>query len=392
MSRSNAKLSRALTAFAAAIALIGAGPATGVPVNIDVILPLTGGQAFSGHIHEETIHVYERYANANGGINGRPIHFEIHDDKSSPVVAVQLTNAIVAAHAPVILGSSYQAACAAEAPVVASSTVEFCLSPGLNPKQPNVFATAISSTYIAASTYRFMRERGYKKIAVITTIDATGQSHDVISQAIMDRPEFKNMSIVAYEHFAPTELSVSAQMSRIKSQNPQGLVVIATGSAFGTVLHAMSDVGLDIPVITSAVNMNEGQLKQYENFLPKEIVFNSAQFFARPQDRKGAVRGAVDEFYAGYRLAGLIASPESTAWDPAKIVVSALRTLGPNTTGEAVASYISTLHDFAGASGVYDFRVGDHHGLTDADLVWVKYLPASESKFAPVSRPGGTPL
>lgn len=61
-------------------------------------------------------------------------------------------------------------------------------------------------------------------------------------------------------------------------------------------------------------------------------------------------------------------------------------------TGEAVAAYISTLHDFAGASGVYDFRSGDHHGLTDADLVWVKYQPGSETKFVPVSRPGGIPL
>jgi len=371
---------------------LGASPATGVPVNVDVILPLTGGQAFSGHIHEQTIRVFEQYANANGGINGRPIHFDIHDDKSSPVVDVQLTNAIVASHAPIILGSSYQAACAAEAPIVQSSTVEFCLSPGLTPKQPNVFATAISSTYIAAATYKFMRDRGYKRIAVITTIDATGQSHDAISQTIMERPEFKNMSIVAYEHFAPSEISVTAQVARIKSQNPQGLVVIASGSAFGTVLHAMSDVGLNVPVITSAVNMNEGQLKQYESFLPKELVFNSAQFFARPQDRKGAVRAAVDEFYAGYRMAGVVPSPESTAWDPAKIVVAALRALGPNATGEAVTNYISTLHDFAGASGVYDFRVGDHHGLTDADLVWVKYQPSAENKFIPVSRPGGMPL
>ena len=386
------RFARALGAFAAGLFLIAAGPASGPPVSIDVILPLTGAQAFSGHIHEQTIRVYERYANAGGGINGRPIHFEIHDDKSSPLVAVQLTNALVAAHAPVILGSSYQAACAAEAPVVQNGTVEFCLSPGLNPKQPNVFATAISSTYIAAATYRFMRDRGYARVAVITTIDATGQSHDAISQTITQRPEFKSMNIVAYEHFAPSEISVTAQMARIKSQNPQGLVVIASGSAFGTVLHAMNDVGLDVPVITSAVNMNEDQLKQYERFLPKELVFNSAQFFARPQDRKGAVRAAVDEFYAGYRMAGEIPSPESTAWDPAKIVVAALRALGPNATGEAMTAYISSLHDFAGASGVYDFRTGDHHGLTDADLVWVKYQPAADTKFVPVSRPGGAPL
>ena len=387
------KAIRALAVLASAIALLGAGAAAGTPVNIDVILPLTGGQAFSGAIHAQTIEVYEKYVNAHGGINGRPVHFDIHDDKSSPVVTVQLTNQIIATKAAVILGSSFQAACLAEAPIVAaSSTVEYCLSPGLNPKQPNIFSAAVSTNYIVPAIYKFMRDRGYKKIAVMTSIDATGQSHDALSQVTMDRPDFKNMSIVAYEHFSPADLSVSAQIARIKAANPQGIVVVATGNAFATVLRSMHDTGLDIPVITSAVNMNENELKQYEPFLPKEIVFNSTLFYARPQDRKGSVRAAVDEFYNGYKAAGVIPSPEATSWDPAKIVVSALRALGPNATGEAVAQYIGTLHDFAGASGYYDFRIGDHHGLTDGDIVWVKYQPAGDQKFVPVSKPGGAPL
>src|ERR1700761_2388892 len=59
---------RLLAAAAVSLALIGAGPATGTPVNIDVILPLTGAQAFAGHIHQETLQVYEKWANVNGGL------------------------------------------------------------------------------------------------------------------------------------------------------------------------------------------------------------------------------------------------------------------------------------------------------------------------------------
>jgi branched-chain amino acid transport system substrate-binding protein len=379
-------------ALLAVVSLLGAGPATGTPVTIDVILPLTGGQAFSGAIHAQTIGVYERYVNANGGINGRPVHFEVHDDKSSPLVDVQLTNQIVAAKAPVLLGSSYQAGCLAELPILGNSTVAYCLSPGLNPKQPNMFSAAVSTNYIVPAIYKFMRDRGYKKIAVITSIDATGQSHDALSQVTMDRPEFKSMNIVDYEHFSPADLSVSAQIARMKSANPQGVVVVATGNAFATVLRSMHDAGLDIPVITSAVNMNEDELKQYQPFVPKEIVFNSTLFYARPQDRKGAVRAAVDEFYAAYKMAGVTPSPESTSWDPAMIMVTALRALGPNATGEQVAAYIGNLHDFAGSSGLYDFRTGDHHGLSDADIVWVKYEPGTAAKYVPVSKPGGAPL
>jgi branched-chain amino acid transport system substrate-binding protein len=308
------------------------------------------------------------------------------------VITVQLTNQIVATKAPVLLGSSFQAACLAETPLVQNGTVEFCLSPGLNPKQPNVFAVAVSTNYIVPAIYKFMRDRGYKKIAVITSTDATGQSHDALSQVTMDRPDFKNMSIVAYEHFAPSELSVSAQIARIKSQNPQGIVVVATGNAFATVLRSMHDSGLDVPVITSAVNMNEDQLKQYEPFLPKEVVFNSTLFYARPQDRKGPVRAAVDEFYNGYKLAGVVPSPEATSWDPAKIVVAALRALGPSATSKQIHSWIEDLHDFPGALGMYNFRLGDQHGLDDKSLYIVRYDPnAASGDTQLMSDAGGLP-
>ena len=170
-------------------------------------------------------------------------------------------------------------------------------------------------------------------------------------------------------------------------------MVVATGNAFATVLRSMHDTGLDIPVITSAVNMNENELKQYEPFLPKEVVFNSTLFYARPQDRKGSVRAAVNEFYTGYKMAGINPSPEAKPHGiRPKSSSPRYARLAPTPTGEQVAAYIGTLHDFAGASGLYDFRSGDHHGLTDADIVWVRYQPTTDTKFVPVTKPGGSPL
>jgi hypothetical protein len=108
------------------------------------------------------------------------------------------------------------------------------------------------------------------------------------------------------------------------------------------------------------------------------------------RDRK--IRAAIDELNATYRKAGLEPLPESPfSWDPAKIVVAALRALGPDATGEQVGEYISNLHDFVASSGIYDFRIGDHHGLTDSALVFVKWVPAQKT-FVPVTKPGGGPL
>jgi branched-chain amino acid transport system substrate-binding protein len=365
-----------------------AAPATGEPYTIDAILPLTGSGAYSGQLHAQAMRVYESVANAGGGIRGRPVHFDIHDDQSNPVVAVQLTNQILAKNPAVIMGSAYVAACAAEAPLVLNkSTVEFCVSPGLLTKQRNVFASSIAITYITRATLKFMRDRGFTRIAAIVATDATGQAADALVVNEFAQPENKNLQLVANERFNPSEITVSAQIARVKAANPQGLVVYATGNAFGTVLRGLSDSGINVPLVTSAVNMNEAQLEGYSGFLPSEIVFNAAQAYARDQVRDPALRAAIDEYYNGYRAQGLTPSPESSlSWDPAKIVVAALRALGPAATGDQIDDYINTLHGFAGASGIYDFRNSDHHGLTDADLVWVKWQPL-DKRFVVDSRP-----
>jgi branched-chain amino acid transport system substrate-binding protein len=383
---------RLAAALVTILALTAAAP-SGDPYTIDAIVSLTGSSAFAGQIHATALRMYENAANATGGIRGRPVHFEIHDDQSSSVIAVQLMNQFLVKKPAVVMGSDYVAACAAEIPLIANGPVEFCLSPGLTSNQHNVFATAVAITSIVPAEITLLRDRGYTRIAVVSTTDASGQAADELVRSAMARPENKPISVVAFEHFNPTDISVSALMARIKAGNPQGIVLNGvTGSAFGTFLRTLNDAGVDVPVVGSAANMNPTQLEQFSAFLPKELVFNSTLLEAGNEVRDRKVRAAIDELNTTYRKAGIEPLPESPfSWDPAKIVVAALRALGPDATGEQVGEYISNLHDFAASSGIYDFRIGDHHGLTDAALVFVKWVPAQKT-FVPVTKPGGAPL
>lgn len=383
---------RWVAALAAMMMLTAAAP-VGEPYTIDAIVSLTGSSAYAGAIHATALRMYENAANATGGIRGRPVHFEIHDDQSSSVIAVQLMNQFLVKKPAVVMGSDYVAACAAEIPLVANGPIEFCLSPGLTSKQHNVFASSIAITSIVPAEIRLLRERGYTRIAVVSTTDASGQAADELVRGAMARPENKTVTVVAFEHFNPSDISVSALMARIKAGSPQGIVLNGvTGSAFGTFLRTLNDAGVDVPVIGSAANMNPAQLQQFSAFLPKELIFNSTLLEAGNEVRDRKIRAAIDELNATYRKAGLEPLPESPfSWDPAKIVVAALRALGPDATGEQVGEYISNLHDFAASSGVYDFRIGDHHGLTDSALVFVKWAPAQKT-FVPVTKPGGAPL
>src|SRR5260370_41724014 len=86
-------------------------PSAAVPYEINVILPLTGGAAFLGQTEGQTLQALERYANSQGGLQGRPVHFVIQDDQTSPQLGVQLASQVIAKRVSVILGSTLVAIC-----------------------------------------------------------------------------------------------------------------------------------------------------------------------------------------------------------------------------------------------------------------------------------------
>ena len=108
-----------LFGFALAVALLASSgqAATPEPYTIYAISPLTGPAAYFGQEMATALSVYERVVNKQGGIKGRPVHFEVLDNQSQPQQTVQLFNEIVAKHVPVVLGPSNQQECNAVAPL-----------------------------------------------------------------------------------------------------------------------------------------------------------------------------------------------------------------------------------------------------------------------------------
>jgi branched-chain amino acid transport system substrate-binding protein len=74
----------AVTAFAAAMALAGAGPASAQePVKIGFSVSLTGGLASSGKAHLLSKQIWAEEINAKGGLLGRPVRLVYYDDQTN---------------------------------------------------------------------------------------------------------------------------------------------------------------------------------------------------------------------------------------------------------------------------------------------------------------------
>jgi branched-chain amino acid transport system substrate-binding protein len=390
-----ATMMRSRLAILAATVLLAAAPASNAaepPFEIDAVIPATGAYAFQGQDALQALNIIESMTNKSGGIQGRPIKFVVTDDQSSPSNAVQAANRIIAKHATVMLGSVAVSLCNAMAPLVKNGPVMYCFSPGIHPEKGSfVFSSGVSTLDTLAASKNFFRNRGWNKVAFITSTDATGQDADRNIDAIFGDPNGP-LTIVAREHFNPEDLSVGAQMAKIKASGAQVLVGWTTGTPFGTVLRNAAEAGLTIPVLTTAGNLSDAQMRAYASFLPKDLYIPATPAFAPDQVPPGPLKRALQAYIDALKSVG--AKPEnatSLTWDGTLVVIDALRKLGLGATPVQIRDYIAAQRGSVGIYGAHDFVAIPQRGVGIGSVVMIRWDPGRDG-WAAASGLGGGPL
>jgi branched-chain amino acid transport system substrate-binding protein len=385
----------ALLAIAALAAGIAVAPARAAdPYEMYAILSLTGPFAFLGNSEATALRTAESVVNANGGIHGQPIHITIMDDSSQPQVAVQLANTIIAKRVPVMFGPTYVASCLAVAPLVrAAGPVQYCFAPTIHPAAGSyTFSASAASGDQAIETLVFAQAKGWKRLGLIATTDATGQDIENTFTQALATGKFPGITIVDREHFASGDVSIAAQIAKIKASDPDAILSTTVGTATGTVFHALKDEGIDVPVITNLGNLQHAQLDGLTSVMPNQMYFTAPRFVARDVSGQGPVRDAQLQFYKAFNAQGI--DPDvgnNLAWDVAFVVFDSLRHVGLNATPKELLDYMEGLHSFAMTDGIYDYRGGDQRGVGLNSLVMARWNPAKRT-WVTVSAPGGKPL
>ncbi len=389
---------RGLCAVVAALVALAssAAPAPAAePYDIPVVLPLTGSGAFLGQGEKRSLELAEALVNSTGGLQGRTLRYVYHDDQSSPQIGVQLAGEIVAQSPSVMLGSSLVAICRAIVPLVAKNgPVQYCFSPGLHPEAGAYsFTASVSTVDLADAVIRYFRLKGWHRVALMFSTDATGQDAEDGITRVLALADNKEMQVVANAHFNTADVSVAAQMETIKAANPDCFIAWSTGTPIATIFRAMLQAGLDVPMATTDGNMTYAQMTQYADFLPRQLYIPAGEFIARDAaDLPPGVVAAHREFYRVFDAAGVKPDePSELAWEPAMMIVHALRTLGPNATAQQVRDLVGSLQGYAGIDGLYDFKKSPQRGLDVSNAVVTRWNQA-KLDFEVVSQPGGAPI
>ena len=111
---------------------------------------------------------------------------------------------------------------------------------------------------------------------------------------------------------------------------------------------------------------------------------------ADPNLRPGPIKTVQIKYFNAIREAGLTPDFASAlTWDPAMIIIDALRHVGKDATAEQLHSYIEQLHSWPGVCAMYDFRDNGQRGLAQNAMLIYRW-DQTRNAFVVPSANGGS--
>jgi len=288
MSRIKSNLPHILGILAvAAVSALPAGSAQAQTreIHLGAVVPSSGPFAEWGRSNTVALKLLEQQTNDAGGINGAKLKISILDDAAKPAQAATSLRKLsgddkVLAIAGPLTSSAAEVAfpVANELKVVATSQASS--KPGTaKQNRPWAFRNTIDEGVLAKTAVPYFKKAfNVKTVAII--FDAKDATASTVGKLIMPAVLKANELTIANDNdllsFNTGDLDVSAQVTKLKSLNPDGVVIAADYSQAITVLREMKRQGLIKPVVGASQLISSAILKA----APEIPVIAPATFYA----------------------------------------------------------------------------------------------------------------
>ncbi|SEA77824.1 ABC transporter substrate-binding protein [Variovorax sp. YR216] len=207
-------------------------------LTVGVVLPLTGPASGLGIPMKNQIALWPK------SIAGENLKVVVLDDATDPTTGVKDAQRLVTEDkVDVIIGSAATPVAIPMADVAAESgTAQLAASPaGLPPgKDKWTFRLPQSNDVMAYAVVQHMKSQKVKTIGFLGYTDAYGE---LWLKALTAEAEKNGMKIVAAERFGRADTSVTAQVLKLTSANPDAILIVASGSGAGMPQKAVMERG-----------------------------------------------------------------------------------------------------------------------------------------------------
>jgi branched-chain amino acid transport system substrate-binding protein len=378
--------------IAAALVLCQAAPSSSAaePIKIGAFFALSGPEANIGTPTKLVAQMVVDQINKEGGINGRPIELIVGDTESDAAKATVIAKKFIFSDkVAAIIGPTSTAEGMSVKKIVEEAGVPTFMTVGGDPvimggnfgAYTYVFKSPQRSSTAARKLYGYLKAKGLTKVALFTASSSFGK--DGLGWLETLAPEF-GITFTAKEAFGPSDIDMTAQLTKIKNSAPQAIVTWTIGPVGSIVAKNKVQLGITIPLfqchglpdpkyIELAGKASEGDRMPATKLMVGDSLPNSD-----PQKK------VIAEFIHLYRDVYKhdkefpINTHSGYAWDAITIVANAMKKAG--TDGKALRAAIEQTKGYVGVSGVYNLTAEDHNGLDVDSMVMVQ---VKNGKFVP---------
>jgi branched-chain amino acid transport system substrate-binding protein len=352
------------------------------PVKIGAIFSVTGPASFLGSPEAKTVKMLVDKINAEGGINGRKLELVLKDSSGSPEKAVSFAKQLIeeekvlAIIGPSTSGETMQikALCEENKMILVSCAAAEVI---VNPVAKYVFKTPQKDSQAVTWIFRTMKEKGIRKIAVLSSNDGFGNAGKKQLEE-MAKPE--GIEILVNEVYDKQATDLTDLLTKVKSAaGVQAVVNWSVVPAQSIVAKNMKQLGLNVPLFQSHGFGNRKYVEQ-AGVAAEGILFPAGRLLVvddlpATHPQKTLLATYKKDYESMYKED--VSTFGGHAYDALLMVTEGLRKAG-SAESEKVRDAIENLKGLVGTAGIYNLSAKDHTGL---ELDAFEMLTVKDGKF-----------
>lgn len=371
-----------LAAMLAPIAAFGTAQVAAQDIKVGVTLSATGPAASLGIPERNT------FALMPQTIGGRKVQYIVLDDASDTTTAVKNTRKLISEdRVDVVVGSTItpnslamiDVAAEAETPMISMAASSRIVDP-VDAKRRWVFKTPQNDQQMAVVIVGHMLAKGIKTVGFIGFADAYGEGWWNEFSKIA---EARGLKVLASERYQRTDTSVTGQILKILSANPDAVLIAGSGTPAALPQKTLKERGYKGQIYQTHGVANRDFLrvcgKDCEGtWLPAGPVLVADQLPADHPVKKSAT--AYVQAYEKVHGKDSVSTFGAHAWDAGVLLQAAvpvaLKKAQPGTKEfrAALRDALEGVKNAAGAHGIFNMSPTDHLGLDQRAAVMVQIV------------------
>ncbi|MEK3937144.1 ABC transporter substrate-binding protein [Sporosarcina sp. FSL W7-1349] len=332
-------------------------------IKIGVIIAETGPASTLGSTQVNTVKLLQKQLEEAGPIDGKKIQLVKHDYETDDTKAVVAMDKLLSEGVVAVVGATQTSTSMAIMPKAIEHKVPLFTVAPIEQDNEYVYSMAHSNTVIVTPIVEYLNKHNIKKVGWLNASDGFGV---VGLPAFKELAEQNGIEIVAHEEFDATATDMTIQLTKVKSKDPEAVIVWSRTPGAGIVARNFKSLGFDVPMIQSTAAANQGFLDQVKDDNENVMVVGSKLSVVEqlPDSEQKEMLLAFRDSYAAEFGGGEPDLFGAHAMDGMEIIINAIK--AGNFTPEDIQNYLQNESgEYLGKTGTFNFQESQASSLAD---------------------------